>query len=385
MLDDVTSALALQPLTLGKHQATPPVVLAPMAGITNVAFRSLCREQGGGVYVCEMITTRALVERIPKTLKMIEFGPDEDFRSLQLYGVDPDVTAKAVHMVADGNLADHIDLNFGCPVPKVTRRGGGSALPWRRKLFGRIVRQAVAAAEPYGIPVTIKMRKGIDDDHLTYVEAGLIAQEAGVAAVALHARTAEQRYSGQADWDAIATLKQALDVPVLGNGDIWEASDALRMVEHTGVDGVVVGRGCLGRPWLFKDLQAAFTTGVATQELPTLGEVAAIMSRHAHLLVQALEDERHGCADFRKHVAWYLKGFPVGGDLRRELAMVKSLAELDDLLARLDPDVEFPRESLGQPRGRINAPGKVSLPYGWLDSRDDDTVPEGAEMENSGG
>ncbi len=385
MLDHVTSALALQPLTLGKHQATPPVVLAPMAGITNVAFRSLCREQGGGVYVCEMITTRALVERIPKTLKMIEFGPDEDFRSLQLYGVDPDVTAKAVHMVADGNLADHIDLNFGCPVPKVTRRGGGSALPWRRKLFGRIVRQAVAAAEPYGIPVTIKMRKGIDDEHLTYVEAGLIAQEAGVAAVALHARTAEQRYSGQADWDAIATLKQALDVPVLGNGDIWEASDALRMVEHTGVDGVVVGRGCLGRPWLFKDLQAAFTTGVATQELPTLGEVAAIMSRHAHLLVQALEDERHGCADFRKHVAWYLKGFPVGGDLRRSLAMVKSLAELDDLLAQLDPAVPFPRESLGQPRGRINAPGKVSLPYGWLDSRDDDTVPEGAEMENSGG
>jgi nifR3 family TIM-barrel protein len=372
------------PLRLGNHEAWPPVVLAPMAGITNVAFRSLCREQGGGVYVCEMITTRALVERIPKTLKMIEFGADEDFRSLQLYGVDPDVTAAAVRMVAEGNLADHIDLNFGCPVPKVTRRGGGSALPWRRKLFGRIVRQAVEAAAPFGIPVTIKMRKGIDDDHLTYVEAGLIAQEAGVAAVALHARTAEQRYSGLADWDAIATLKQALDVPVLGNGDIWEASDAMRMVAHTGVDGVVVGRGCLGRPWLFKDLQAAYN-GVESQELPALGEVAAIMSRHAHLLVDALEDERHGCADFRKHVAWYLKGFAVGGELRRELAMVTSLAQLDDLLAKLDGDLPFPRESLGQPRGRINAPGKVSLPYGWLDSRDDDTVPEGAEMENSGG
>jgi nifR3 family TIM-barrel protein len=349
-----------------------------------VAFRKLCREQGGGVYVCEMITTRALVERIPKTLKMIQFAPDEGFRSLQLYGVDPDVTAAAVRMVAEENLADHVDLNFGCPVPKVTRRGGGSALPWRRKLFGRIVKQAVEAAAPAGIPLTVKMRKGIDDDHLTYVEAGLIAQEAGVAAVALHARTAEQRYSGTADWDAIATLKQALDVPVLGNGDIWEASDALRMVAHTGVDGVVVGRGCLGRPWLFKDLQAAFN-GVESQELPTLGEVAAIMSRHAHLLVEALEDEKHGCADFRKHVAWYLKGFPVGGDLRRALAMVSSLAELDDLLGKLDADLPFPRESLGQPRGRINAPGKVSLPYGWLDSRDDDTVPEGAEMENSGG
>jgi len=344
---------------LGDHAVKPPVVLAPMAGITNVAFRRLCREQGGGVYVCEMITTRALVERIPKTLKMIAFDDDEDFRSLQLYGVDPDVTAAAVRMVGQ---------------------------PWRRRLFGRLVRQAVEAARPYGIPLTIKMRKGIDDDHLTYVEAGLAAQEAGVAAVALHARTAEQRYSGNADWDAIATLKQALDVPVLGNGDIWEGSDALRMVEHTGVDGVVVGRGCLGRPWLFADLEAAFTQGADYKPvLPMLGEVSKIMSRHAELLVDALGDEKHGCADFRKHVAWYLKGFPVGGDLRRSLAMISSLAELDDLLEKLDPALPFPVEALGQPRGRVNSPGKVSLPYGWLDSRDDDTVPEGAETDESGG
>jgi nifR3 family TIM-barrel protein len=379
----VTLALAA-PLTLGTHDVWPPVVLAPMAGITNVAFRRLCREQGGGAYVCEMITTRGLVERIPKTFKMIAFAPDEDFRSLQLYGVDPDVTTAAVRIVAEEGLADHIDLNFGCPVPKVTRRGGGSALPWRRRLFGRIVSAAVAAARPAGIPVTVKMRKGIDENHLTYVEAGLIAQEAGVAAVALHARTAEQRYSGNADWDAIATLKQALEVPVLGNGDIWEASDAIRMVEQTGVDGVVIGRGCLGRPWLFADLSAAFA-GQPAQALPTLGEVASIMARHARLLVDALADERHGCADFRKHVAWYLKGFPVGGDLRRSLAMVSSLSELDDLLDGLNPSEPFPREALGQPRGRVNAPGKVTLPYGWLDSRDDDTVPEGAEMDNSGG
>jgi len=387
MTDTSASALAsptVRQLRLGAYEVWPPVVLAPMAGITNKAFRRLCREQGGGLYVCEMITTVALVERNPKTLKMIAFEGDERPRSLQLYGVDPDVTAKAVRIVVEHDLADHIDLNFGCPVPKVTRRGGGAALPWRRRLFGRIVRQAVEAAAPAGVPVTIKMRKGIDDDHLTYLEAGLIAQEAGVAAVALHARTAEQRYSGSADWDAIATLKQALDVPVLGNGDIWEAADALRMVAHTGVDGVVIGRGCLGRPWLFADLSAAFD-GRPSQALPTLGEVAAIMSRHAHLLVEALADERHGCADFRKHVAWYLKGFPVGGDLRRGLAMVSSLAELDDLLAQLDPAQPFPAESLGQPRGRINAPGKVSLPSGWLTGRDDDTVPEDAEMENSGG
>ena len=381
MLEGVTSALMF-----GNHAVKPPVVLAPMAGITNVAFRRLCREQGGGIYVCEMITTRALVERIPKTLKMIAFAEDEGFRSLQLYGVDPQVTAAAVRMIGEDGLADHIDLNFGCPVPKVTRRGGGSALPWRRRLFGQIVREAVRAAEPFGIPLTIKMRKGIDDDHLTYVEAGLTAQDAGVAAVALHARTAEQRYSGKADWEAIATLKQALDVPVLGNGDIWEGSDALRMVEQTGVDGVVVGRGCLGRPWLFADLEAAFTQGPDYRPvLPLLGEVAKIMSRHAELLVDALGDEKHGCADFRKHVAWYLKGFPVGGDLRRSLAMISSLAELDDLLEKLDPSLPFPVEALGQPRGRVNSPGKVSLPYGWLDSRDDDTVPEGAETDESGG
>ncbi|MEW1587049.1 tRNA dihydrouridine synthase DusB [Micromonospora vinacea] len=382
----------LRPLTLGQHQVWPPVVLAPMAGITNIGFRRLCREQGGGIYVCEMITTRALVERNPKTLRMIAFGDDEKPRSLQLYGTDPDITAAAVRIVVERNLADHIDLNFGCPVPKVTRRGGGAALPWRRRLFARLVRAAVAAASPSGVPVTVKMRKGIDDDHLTYVEAGLAAQEAGVAAVALHGRTASQRYSGTADWDAIATLKQALDVPVLGNGDIWEADDALRMVAHTGVDGVVIGRGCLGRPWLFADLEAVFN-GRPERRLPTLGEVAVTMRRHAELLVDQFtagarnpaRGERDGCTDFRKHVAWYLKGFPVGGELRRSLAMIESLAQLDDLLGKLDPAEPFPLTALGQPRGRTNSPGKVFLPEGWLASRDDDTVPEGAEMDDSGG
>jgi nifR3 family TIM-barrel protein len=273
-------------------------------------------------------------------------------------------------------------------VPKVTRRGGGAVLPWKRDLFRAIVQAAVDAAAPHGVPVTVKMRKGIDDEHLTYIEAGLIAQEAGVAAVALHARTAAQRYSGTADWDAIAHLKQRLDVPVLGNGDIWEADDALRMVAHTGVDGVVVGRGCLGRPWLFADLEAAFSDADGPGRvplLPTLGEVAAIMHRHAELLSAAFGSERLGCTDFRKHVAWYLKGFPAGGEVRRGLSTVSSLAELDDLLGALDAQAPFPVESLGQPRGRINAPGKVTLPYGWLDSRDDETIPEGAELADSGG
>ncbi|MCN0150531.1 tRNA dihydrouridine synthase DusB [Salinispora arenicola] len=387
-----TKAAPYSPLTIGRHQVWPPVVLAPMAGITNVGFRQLCRERGGGIYVCEMITTVALVERNPKTLRMIAFGGGESPRSLQLYGTDPEVTAAAVRIVVERDLADHIDLNFGCPVPKVTRKGGGAALPWRRRLFARLVTAAVDAASPAGVPVTVKMRKGIDDDHLTYVEAGLAAQDAGAAAVALHGRTAAQRYSGTADWDAIATLKAALDVPVLGNGDIWEADDALRMVAHTGVDGVVVGRGCLGRPWLFADLEAAFS-GSPQRRLPTLGEVATTMRRHAELLVEqfsagarsAARGERDGCTDFRKHVAWYLKGFPVGGELRRSLAMVESLVQLDDLLGKLDPAVPFPVETLGQPRGRTNSPGKVFLPNGWLDSRDDDAVPQGAELADSGG
>jgi len=371
-------------LRLGEYAVTPPVVLAPMAGITNVAFRQLCREQGAGIYVCEMITTVALAHRNPKTEHMIEFGPGEHPRSMQLYGVDPDITAKAVRRVVDENLADHIDLNFGCSVKKITSKGGGSAIPWKRRLFGAIVKAAVEAAKPAGIPVTVKMRKGIDDDHLTYIEAGLTAQEVGAKWVALHARTAAQRYSGQADWEAIAALKQALDVPVLGNGDIWEADDALRMVAETGCDGVVVGRGCLGRPWLFADLAAAFA-GRPERVMPSLGEVAQVMHRHAELLVSWWGAEREAVTDFRKHVAWYLKGFPVGPELRRAMAMSSSLMELDDLLGKLDGDVPFPAANLGQPRGRTNSPAKVVLPYGWLDDKDDITVPEDAEHDDSGG
>jgi nifR3 family TIM-barrel protein len=371
-------------LRLGTYQVDPPVVLAPMAGITNVAFRRLCREQGAGIYVCEMITTVALAHRNPKTERLIEFGPDETPRSMQIYGVDPEMTAKAVRRIVDEDLADHIDMNFGCSVRKITSKGGGSAIPWKRRLFGAIVKAAVDAAAPAGIPVTVKMRKGIDDDHLTYLEAGLTAQDAGARWVALHARTAGQRYSGQADWDAIAALKQALDVPVLGNGDIWEADDALRMVAETGCDGVVVGRGCLGRPWLFADLAAAFA-GRTGRVLPSLGEVAAVMRRHAELLVAWWGSEREAVTDFRKHVAWYLKGFPVGSQLRQAMAMSSSLLELDDLLGKLDHDAPYPLEVLGQPRGRTNSPARVVLPYGWLDDRDDATVPVDAEHDDSGG
>jgi nifR3 family TIM-barrel protein len=367
-------------LTLGPLSVWPPVVLAPMAGITNPPFRRLCREHGAGLYVCEMITTRALVERNAKTMAMVRFDADESPRSVQLYGVDPDVVGRAVEMVVDEDLADHIDLNFGCPVPKVTRRGGGSALPYRRRLFENIVRTAVKKAGD--LPVTVKMRKGIDPANLTFLDAGRIAQDSGVAWVALHGRTAADMYSGTADWSAIGELKAALDIPVLGNGDIWEADDALRMMAETGCDGVVVGRGCLGRPWLFGDLAAAFA-GRPERVLPTLREVSRTMYRHAELLVEHLGE--HGVVDFRKHVAWYLKGFSVGSEARGALARVSSLGQLADRLGALELDQPYPVQTLGQPRGRTSGPRPVALPQGWLDDPEDGSVPSGAELADSGG
>jgi len=376
------------PLRIGPHLVSPPVVLAPMAGITNSPFRRLCREFGGGLYVSEMITTRALVERDPETMRLIEFAPDEQPRSLQLYGVDPTVVREAVTMLVAEDRADHIDLNFGCPVPKVTRRGGGAALPWKRELLRAVLRAAVSAAGR--VPVTMKMRKGIDDDRLTYLEAGRIAEEEGAAAVALHGRTAAQAYSGSADWSAIARLKeQVTSVPVLGNGDIWEASDALRMITETGADGVVVGRGCLGRPWLFGDLAAAFK-GESTKLEPGLGFVAQAFKRHAELLTEFFDgDEDRACRDIRKHVAWYFKGYAVGGDLRASLATVPNLDAIDELLAQLDWDQPYPGADAEGQRGRAGTPKSPSLPQGWLDSRELQETHRAelteAEIHNSGG
>jgi nifR3 family TIM-barrel protein len=371
------------PLQLGERiSVDPPVVLAPLAGITNIAFRRLCREYGAGLYICEMITSRALVERNRKTMQLVSFAADEKPRSMQLYGVDPAVVAQAVRMIVEEGLADHVDLNFGCPVPKVTRRGGGSALPWRINLFDDLVTAAVRAAGGQ-IPVTVKMRLGVDADHLTYREAGLRAQDAGVAYVALHGRTAADFYGGQADWEPIAELAALLDIPVLGNGDIGEAADAVRMVAETGCAGVVVGRGCLGRPWLFGDLAAAFA-GVQETSLPSLVEVSKAMFRHAQLLGEWLGEER-GVIDFRKHVAWYLKGFTVGSDLRRSMAMASGLAELEDLLHQMDLNQPFPVEVLGRPRGRTSGARAVTLPHGWLADRTSRAVPFGAELADSGG
>ncbi|MDK6260732.1 tRNA dihydrouridine synthase DusB [Corynebacterium frankenforstense] len=379
-------------LRVGKLELASPVVLAPMAGVTDMPFRMLCRhleqEKIGtvsGLYVCEMVTARALVEGNEKTLKMTRFHPEESPRSLQLYTSDPKYTYEAVRMVVDRDMADHVDLNFGCPVPKVTRRGGGSAIPYKRRLYANIVAAAVRASGDSGIPVTVKFRIGIDEEHHTHLDAGRIAAEEGAAAVTLHGRTAAQRYSGQARWDEIARLVEHMagtGVPVLGNGDIFAAGDARAMMDATGCDGVEVGRGCLGRPWLFAELSAELR-GLPIPAEPTFGEVAGIIERHARLLAE-VEGEEHGCRMLRKHIGWYLRGFPVGGDLRGKLARISSLAEL---YAELDPwrDSRVVAEDASGARGRKGSAAKVALPEGWLDDPEDETVPVGAEIENSGG
>jgi nifR3 family TIM-barrel protein len=361
-----------RPLTLGSLEIWPPVVLAPMAGVTNAPFRRICRRYGAGLYVSEMVNARGLAEGGAKSWELAAFDPDESPRSIQLYGADPRAIGAAVERLVGEGRVDHVDLNFGCPVRKVTRHGGGSAVPVRPRLLAGIVGQAVQAAG--SVPVTIKVRLGIDDDLLTYLDAGRVAEDEGAAAISLHARTAAQLYSGRADWEAITRLKQHVAIPVLGNGDIWTAADALAMVRATGADGVVVGRGCLGRPWLFGDLVDAFE-GRPARPAPTLGQVGQILVDHARLLVER-RGEVAGTREVRKHTGWYLTGYPVGHDTRRRLAEVTSIVELLTIVDEFDPDAVAPAELAHSPRGTRSGPQTVTLPHGWREDRDDPSPPD---------
>jgi len=369
----------------------PPVVLAPMAGVTNAPFRSLCRSFGPGlVYVNEMIMAAALVYGNPRTRSMVSFAPDETFRSLQLYGSDPGIVERAVDVLGEEDLVDHIDLNFGCPAAKVTRKGGGAAVPLKKNLLAEIVRAAVRAGARYGIPVTCKFRMGINDDLLTYLDTGKICRDAGAVMIALHARTAQQHYAPSARWEAIAALKEHVDgIPVLGNGDIWCADDALRMVNETGCDGVVIGRGCLGKPWLFRDLVDAFN-GRAVRPAPKLGDVLDVMVTHAESLMRhhrenGRNDDTKGIREFRKHCGWYLIGYPVGPEVRRKFSEVSTLDDVRTLAGSLDRSLELVAGGERLARGHTNGPINVVLPHGYLDHLDDLTVPDDALLTTMSG
>ena len=297
---------------------------------------------------------------------------------MQVYGSDPAYVSEMVRGLVEEGV-DHVDLNLGCPVPKVTRHGGGSAIPLKPRLMARLVGAMVKAAG--AVPVTVKVRKGLDEELLTYLDAGRVAEDEGAAAIGLHARTAAQLYAGEADWNAIAELKASVAIPVLGNGDVWEAWDALRMVRASGCDGVIVGRGCLGRPWLFRELAQVFD-GLECGAPPRLGEVARVLADHARRLSEFF-GERMGVLQLRKWVGWYTKGFRGSAALRASVGQLHTLVDLDALLAGLDPEEPFPMSALRASRAKSSRTQRVALPEGYLDERDDDTPPEdcGEELE----
>jgi nifR3 family TIM-barrel protein len=331
-----------------------------------------------------MITARAFVEENKKTMKLAEFGEDESPRSIQLYGTEPVSLKKAVKKLLDSGHVEHIDLNFGCPVPKVTKHGGGGALPYKQRLFRKIIKSVIAGANGE-IPITVKFRMGIDSDHLTYLEAGKIAEDEGASAISLHARTVEQLYSGHADWSAIRKLKEHVTtIPIFGNGDIWEAHDAVEMMQVSNADGVVIGRGCLGRPWLFKQLAEIFS-GKEVSQFPTLGEVGRTMLRHATAVVEWNGSET-ALRTFRKHASWYLTGFAVGKDTRREIQQINTLQDLGNIIKNFDERLQLPVESYRIPRSHTGGPKNVSLPDGWLnDPHEDFELNELAGQFASGG
>ncbi len=353
------------PLRLGSLVLDPPVVLAPMAGVTNAPFRVLARSFGRALFVGEMISVRAFLKNHPKTLRLASFLPGERPRSIQCQAVSPPELEEAVRRLR-GEGIEHLDLNLGCPVRKITASGGGAALPWKTGLLARLLRAFRRGAG--SVPATVKMRLGIDDAHLTYLEAGRIAEAEGMDGVTLHARTAAQLYGGRARWEAIAELRSSLGIPVLGNGDVFEAEDALTMMRNTGAAGVVIGRGCLGRPWIFRELEALFA-GRRPPPPPTAGEIREIALRHGALLVSFF-GPKIGILHLRKHAAWYCKAFPGGAKLRDALVRANSLEEIGTLLARLSADLPYPPQAVRARRCKGSGTQRVSLPEGWLESRD---------------
>lgn len=313
-------------LTIGNVELENPYILAPMAGVTDLPFRLLCREQGAGLLCMEMVSAKAIQYNNKNTTALLEIHPKERPVSLQLFGSDPDVISEIAKQIEELPFAI-LDINMGCPVPKIVRNGEGSALMKNPKLVHEIVSKTVKAIEK---PVTVKIRKGFDDSCINAVEIAKIIEDAGASAVAVHGRTREQYYSGRADWDIIRQVKEAVSIPVIGNGDVVSGESAIAMQEQTGCDGVMIGRGAQGNPWIFSELLAYDRTG-KRHKRPTNEEMKQMIYRHAKLQIE-YKGEYLGIREMRKHVAWYTTGLPNSAKLRGEINAVETLEELESLL-----------------------------------------------------
>ena len=316
----------IKPLKIGSVTLPNNLILAPMAGVTDLPFRLLCKEQGAGLLCMEMVSAKAILYKNRNTESLLEIDPRENPVSLQLFGSDPEIISTIAHQIEERPF-DILDLNMGCPVPKIVNNGEGSALMKNPKLAGEIIRRTVRAIDK---PVTVKIRKGFDDEHINAVEMAKIAEDAGAAAVAVHGRTREQFYSGKADWDIIRQVKEAVSIPVIGNGDLLTAEDVIAMEEQTGCDGFMIARGAQGNPWIFRQILHYFETGEHLAK-PTLEEVTRMILRHARMMLE-FKGEYIGIREIRKHAAWYTAGYPNSARLRVAINNVESFEALEELL-----------------------------------------------------
>lgn len=316
----------IKALKIGNVTLPNNLILAPMAGVTDLPFRLLCKEQGAGLLCMEMVSAKAILYKNRNTESLLEIDPRENPVSLQLFGSDPEIISTIAHQIEERPF-DILDLNMGCPVPKIVNNGEGSALMKNPKLAGEIIRRTVRAIDK---PVTVKIRKGFDDEHINAVEMAKIAEDAGAAAVAVHGRTREQFYSGKADWDIIRQVKEAVSIPVIGNGDLLTAEDVIAMEEQTGCDGFMIARGAQGNPWIFRQILHYFETGEHLAK-PTLEEVTQMILRHARMMLE-FKGEYIGIREIRKHAAWYTAGYPNSARLRVAINNVESFEALEELL-----------------------------------------------------